>query len=127
MNLKPIVAMLVIAAAPVCAQAQRTPATKADVQNVFKIISEDKAKTQIFCDIGKIGDEMEQANARRELQEGRRVVSEGGRIGQTTGSRICRIDGWDWGRGPGVRGRSGNQVNDTGTRQVVCPVEAESF
>ncbi|HEX3341307.1 MAG TPA: hypothetical protein VHT68_19265 [Pseudolabrys sp.] len=63
MNLKPIVSMLMIATAPICALAQQTPATKEDVQNLFKIIREDKAKTKTFCDIGKLGDEMEQANA----------------------------------------------------------------
>ena len=49
MNLRLIVTILVIAAAPVCAQAQKpTPAkvTKADAQKVLKIISSDKAKTE---------------------------------------------------------------------------------
>ena len=50
-KLKLIVAALVIAAVPVCAQAQPTPLTKADAQNVFKIIGGDKAKTQTFCDM----------------------------------------------------------------------------
>ena len=54
-----------IAAAPECAQAQKpTPAkvTKADAQKVLKIISSDKAKTRIYCDMAKLGDQMEQAN-----------------------------------------------------------------
>ena len=65
MNLRLIVTILVIAAAPVCAQAQKpTPAkvTKADAQKVLKIISSDKAKTQIYCQMAKLGDQMEQAN-----------------------------------------------------------------
>ena len=48
MNLKLIVSSLVIAAVPVCAQAQKPSAakvTKADVQKVFKIISGNKTKT----------------------------------------------------------------------------------
>jgi hypothetical protein len=64
-----IVAALVVAAVPVWAQAQPTPVTKADVQNVFKIIGGDKAKTQTFCDIGKLGDQMEQANARKDSKK----------------------------------------------------------
>jgi hypothetical protein len=59
------VTILVIAAAPVCAQAQNpTPAkvTKADAQKVFKIISSDKAKTRIYCETVKFGHQMEQAN-----------------------------------------------------------------
>ena len=50
MNLRLIVTILVIAAAPICAQAQRPTSakvTKTDSQKVLKIISSDKAKTQI--------------------------------------------------------------------------------
>jgi ABC-type transporter MlaC component len=64
-NLRLIVTILVIAAAPICAQAQNpTPAkvTKADAQKVLKIISSDKAKTQIYCEMAKFGHQMEQAN-----------------------------------------------------------------
>jgi ABC-type transporter MlaC component len=46
-----IVTILVIAAAPVCAQAQKpTPAkvTKADAQKVLKIISSDKASPNLL-------------------------------------------------------------------------------
>ena len=66
MNLKLIVAILVIAAVPaVCAQAQAPSAakvTKADAQKVLNIISGDKAKTQTYCDIIKLGDEAEKAD-----------------------------------------------------------------
>ena len=65
MNLRLIVTILVIAAAPICAQAQKpTPAkvTKADAQKVLRIISSDKAKTQIYCEMAKLGNQMEQAN-----------------------------------------------------------------
>jgi hypothetical protein len=64
-NLRLMVTILVIATAPVCAQAQKpTPAkvTKADAQEVLKIISSDKAKTRIYCQMAKLGDQMEQAN-----------------------------------------------------------------
>ncbi|MGA7530196.1 MAG: hypothetical protein WBW11_23610, partial [Pseudolabrys sp.] len=45
----------------VCAQAQKpTPAkvTKADAQKVLKIISSDKAKTRIYCQMAKLGDQL---------------------------------------------------------------------
>ena len=57
MTLKVIVAVLLIAVVPVCAQAQKPrPAkvTKADAQKVVKIISGDKAKTRTYCDIAKL-------------------------------------------------------------------------
>jgi hypothetical protein len=63
-NLRLIVTILVIAAAPICAQAQKpTPAkvTKADAKKVLKIISSDQAKTRIYCQMAKFGHQMEQA------------------------------------------------------------------
>jgi hypothetical protein len=36
--------------------------TKADAQKVLKIISSNKAKTRIYCEMAKIGHQMEQAN-----------------------------------------------------------------
>ena len=65
MNLRWIVTILVIAAAPICAQAQRSTSakvTKTDAQKVLKIISSDKAKTRIYCEMAKFGDQMEHAN-----------------------------------------------------------------
>ena len=65
MNLRLIVTILEIAAAPVSAQAQMpTPATvtKADAQKVLRIISSDKAKTRNYCEMAKLGYQMEQAN-----------------------------------------------------------------
>jgi hypothetical protein len=68
MNLKLIVAILVIAAVPVRAQAQNPSAAKlrADAQKIVKIISSDKAKTQTFCDIGKLGEQIEEANEKKD-------------------------------------------------------------
>jgi hypothetical protein len=64
-NLRLTVTILVFAAAPAYAQAQNpTPAkvTKTDAQNVLRIISGDKAKTRIYCQMAKLGNQMEQAN-----------------------------------------------------------------
>jgi ABC-type transporter MlaC component len=55
MNLKVIVAVLLIAVVPVYAQAQRPSAqkvNKGDAQRVLKIIQSDKAKTKIYCEMG---------------------------------------------------------------------------
>lgn len=67
MNLKSIFAILVIVAVPVCAQAQKP--TRVDAQKVLEIITGDEAKTQAFCDIGKLGDEMEQASEKRDSKK----------------------------------------------------------
>ena len=69
MTLKLIVAILVIAAVPVCAQAQKPGAAKvtnADAQKVVKIISGDKAKTQAYCDLAKLGEQIEQAEQKKD-------------------------------------------------------------
>jgi hypothetical protein len=63
-HLRGILTTFVIATAP-CVQAQ-TPApskvTTADAQKVFKIISGDKAKTRVYCQMARLGHQMEQAN-----------------------------------------------------------------
>src|SRR5262245_3468202 len=63
-HLTVLLTTFVIATAP-CVQAQ-TPApskvTKADAQKVFKIISGDKAKTRVYCQMARLGHQIEQAN-----------------------------------------------------------------
>ena len=70
MNLK-FVAILVIAV-PVCAQAQPPSAakvTKADAQNVIEIIKGDRAKTQTYCAMAKLGDQIEQAEEKKDTKK----------------------------------------------------------
>jgi hypothetical protein len=72
MNLKLIVAILVIAAVPVFAQAQppsTAKVTKADAQNVIKIISGDKAKAQTYCDMTKLGEQIEEADQKKDTKK----------------------------------------------------------
>jgi hypothetical protein len=55
------------------ALAQQPPnvpkATNADAQRVVKLISTDKVKTQAYCDMIKIGDEMEQAQQKHDTKK----------------------------------------------------------
>jgi DNA repair ATPase RecN len=68
MNLKLIVAILAIAGVSVCAQAQQPSVAKVktDVQNVVKIISGDKAKTQTYCQIDELSDQVTQAAQKKD-------------------------------------------------------------
>ena len=71
MNLKLFVAILLIAAVPVYAQAQnpRVPrVSKDDAQKVVTNISGDKAKTKTYCDIQKLGEQIEQAYEKKNLE-----------------------------------------------------------
>ena len=68
MNLKLIVAISAIAVVPVCAQAQQPSGAnvKTDVQNVVKMISGDKAKTQTYCQIDELSDQVTQAAQKKD-------------------------------------------------------------
>jgi hypothetical protein len=65
MSPKLIVAAFVIVSLPVCAQAQKPTAVKvtnADAQKVVKIITDDKAKTQIYCAVADLNDQIDQTD-----------------------------------------------------------------
>jgi hypothetical protein len=59
-----IFAILVIAGLPLCAEAQQVSAAKVkvDAQKVVKIIIGDKAKSQIYCDIVKLSEQIEETD-----------------------------------------------------------------
>jgi hypothetical protein len=69
MYLKSILAVLAIIALPLCAQAQQkgTPkVTKADAQKVIAIVSGDKAKTKLYCDISALGEQIDAAAQKKD-------------------------------------------------------------
>ena len=59
-----VVAILAISAVAVYAQAQQpsTVKLKADAQNAFNIISSDKHKIQLFCQMADLGNQLDQAD-----------------------------------------------------------------
>ena len=69
-GVKVVVSILLIAV-PLCAQAQ-TPSvprlSKDEAQKVVAIIKADKAKTKTYCDIKKLGRQMEQAYEKRDIK-----------------------------------------------------------
>jgi hypothetical protein len=82
MNFKMIVVLLGIAAVPVCVQAQapnlpkaskpakRAPAAPVTtVAATVKTISGDKAKIQTYCDIGKLGSQIEDAEQKKDMNK----------------------------------------------------------
>ena len=69
--MKVVIAVFLIAAAPVCAQAQTTSVprvSKDDAQKVVAIIKGDKAKTKTYCDIKKLGKQMGQTYEKRDIK-----------------------------------------------------------
>jgi hypothetical protein len=73
MKLKLVAAISALAAIPALAHAQQggpqpniPKPTKADVQNVVQIISSDKAKTQAYCNLSKLYDQIEAAEQKND-------------------------------------------------------------
>jgi hypothetical protein len=66
MNRKFIVAILLAAAVPMYAQAQNPKVSMGDAQKVVTIISGDKAKTQAYCDIKKLSEQIDEASAKKD-------------------------------------------------------------
>jgi uncharacterized protein YpuA (DUF1002 family) len=66
MNRKFIVAILLLIAVPVYAHAQNPRVSKGDAQKVVTIISGDKAKTQTYCAIKKLGEQIEEASTKKD-------------------------------------------------------------
>jgi hypothetical protein len=65
---KLIVAILLIAAVPV-AQAQNPRVSTVDAEKVVTIIRGDKAKTQTYCEIGKLSKQIQQAKDKKMVDE----------------------------------------------------------
>jgi hypothetical protein len=68
MNKTLIVAVLLIADAPVHAQDQQSTAIKlkADAQKVVSIIKGDKVKTQVYCEINDLGQQIGEADQKKD-------------------------------------------------------------
>ena len=71
MNRLLIVGILIISAMPLFAQAQQPDAAKlkADAQKVVSIISGDKAKTQTFCQMEILGNQIDEAILKQDTKK----------------------------------------------------------
>ena len=94
MNPKLIVAVFVIAAVPVYAQAQKPSTAKvttADVQKVVTLISGDKAKTQTYCDIGKLNEQIEEANEKKDIKKTEELSQQIDALGEKLGPEYAAL------------------------------------
>jgi wobble nucleotide-excising tRNase len=96
-SVKIFVAILVIAAVPTYVQAQSrsTPkVTKGDAQKVATIIRSDKAKTQTYCEINKVSDQMNQAYGKNDKKTVDELSQKIDRLEKILGSEyIALMDG----------------------------------
>ena len=94
MNPKLIAAVFVIAAVPVYAQAQKPSTAKvtaADVQKVVTLISGDKAKTQSYCDIGKLNEQIEEANDKKDIKKTEELSQQIDALGKKLGPEYAAL------------------------------------
>ena len=94
MNPRLIVAVFVIAAVPVYAQAQKPSTAKvttADVQKVVTFISADKAKTQTYCDIGKLNEQIEEADEKKDIKKTEELSQQIDALGKKLGPEYAAL------------------------------------
>ena len=79
MKLKLIAAVSALAGIPALAHAQQggpqpnvPKPTKVDVQNVVQIVTTDKAKTQAYCDLTKLYDQVEAGQQNNDFERSKR-------------------------------------------------------
>jgi hypothetical protein len=94
MNFKLIVAVFVLVAAPVVAQAQKsTKPTMADVQKVVQIVSADKAKTKTYCDIVKLYGQMDALDQKKDKKKIDELGSQVDALEPTLGPEYVSLTG----------------------------------
>ena len=99
MNVKVVVAIFLIGAASACAQAQDLSVPRVrtdDAQKVVAIISGDKAKTKNYCDILKLGEQMERAYENRDLKLADELLQKINTIEKTLGPEYAALVGGLW-------------------------------
>jgi hypothetical protein len=96
MKLKLVVAMALFAAIPTIAQAQQKGSTApkpstADVQKLVKSIGADPGKVKIYCDIGKLQDQMEQAEQKKDTKTIAALGAQADNLGKQLGPDYERV------------------------------------
>jgi mevalonate kinase len=89
-----IVAVFVTAAVPVYAQAQKPSTAKvttADVQKVVTLISGDKANTQTYCDIGKLNEQIEEADEKKDVKKTEELSQQIDALGKKLGPEYAAL------------------------------------
>ncbi|MGO9047591.1 MAG: hypothetical protein ACLQFW_11990 [Xanthobacteraceae bacterium] len=100
MNLKLVIAVSLYATIPMVAYAQQNaPAanapkpTVADVQKLVQSISGDKAKLKTYCDIGKLQEQMEQAEQKKDTKTGEALGAKADNLAKQLGPDYERVMG----------------------------------
>lgn len=100
MRLNLAVAILAIVATPYFAQAQQQKSapkpTKADAERVVKIVSADKAKVSLYCQIGDLGDQISQAVQKKDEKKADALANQADALGAKIGPEyVALMNGLD--------------------------------
>ncbi len=102
MNLKLVIAISALVAISAIAQAQPGPPpngpkpTKADAQRVVQIITSDKAKTQAYCQLAKLNDQMAAADQKKDEKALAALGKQADDLSQKIGPEYVKLmDGLD--------------------------------
>jgi hypothetical protein len=94
MNLKLVIAISALAAMPTVAHAQAgggPKPTKADAQKVVQIISSDKAKVATYCAIVKLGEQVDQAEQKKDQKKVEELGKQADAMGQKLGPEYVKL------------------------------------
>ncbi len=98
MNFKVILAASICAALPMLANAQQNrPAADApkpsvaDVQKLLQMISGDKAKLKAYCDIGKLQEQMERAEEKKDEKVFEALTAKADSLAEQIGPEYIKI------------------------------------
>ena len=82
-----------LSTAPLFAQAQPDPAKlKADAQKVVSIISGDKAKTQAYCQIANLGDQIGEADQQKDRKKGEALTQKMNELEKQLGPEYLALE-----------------------------------
>jgi parvulin-like peptidyl-prolyl isomerase len=103
MKLKLIIAAAALLAMPAVAHAQAGKAapkvTKADAQKVVQIITADKAKLAAYCSLAKLGEQMDQAEQKKDQKKaedlGKQMEAIGQKLGPEYANLMAGLEGLD--------------------------------
>ena len=111
-------AILLLTVVPVCAQPQKSTikATKTGAEKVVKVIGADKAKTQSYCDMAKLGAQIDEADQKKNQKKVENLSQQMDAMSEKLGPRIHLADEPHAGNGPELKGRPRDHCDAGGSR-----------
>ena len=88
-----IVAILLLSTAPLCAQRQQQNVAKlkADARNLVGIIGSDKTKTQTYCQIDELREQLDQAVQEKDVKKAKTLVEKIAELTKKMGSEFAAL------------------------------------